>query len=977
MEDKKAAEEKEGEGTNLLAEAEPKPFVFGFGPLPGATPSFLQQQQEKEEEEATEAAEASPDSEVAVPDSAWGQDKAESTSEGEVVALPAAAGEAPGPAGSMARRRERLRKSVVFQTVFEAPTYKKTRVPVTRTPEIEAVRSKLPVFLEEQTIMEAITDNEVCIICGETGSGKTTQVPQFLYEAGYGCLDCGETPGMIGITQPRRVAALSMAHRVATELNVEIGTQVAYQIRYDTTVDPERTRMKFMTDGILLREIQSDFLLPRYSVVVLDEAHERNINTDILIGLLSRIVPLRNKMHREGKAAKEGDKEPVRPLKLVIMSATLRVEDFTSNRRLFPTPPPVVHVNARQFPVDIHFNKRTSPDYVGETFSKVVKIHTRLPMGGILVFLTGQQEIEYLCRRLRERFPKQDDSEGAPQEPLFVLPLYGALSPEQQQRVFHKVPEGSRLCVVATNVAETALTIPNIVYVVDSGKSKQRRYDTTTGISSFVVDWTSKASADQRAGRAGRTCAGHCYRVYSSAVYNDLFLQHTAPEISRTPVEDVVLQMKAMDIGHILSFPFPTPPERASIDAAQKLLTYLGALTPSGKITPLGKQLALLPVNPRLAKMLCLANDTDVMPWMVTIVASLSVHDLFAPLFSGVNAGTVDEQKTPKPEGEGYTSSLDISKAKKRAMWAHHDSDMLAVLKAVEACRDALQKGETLIGFCRKYSLHQQSMQEILQLRQQLLGMVTARVPEQITALPSKRQELLIRQLIASGLVDHVGKLMTRDEAPEGCPAFAYSVFNAKEPVFIHPTSFLHTETPEFVVCHEIIAGGKRHYMRGVTRVHPCWLHTLAPALAHRSEPLELPPPQYNPQTDRVECSVRTTYGPQGWQLPVELVPHPETRAKYRHFAQALLHGSVVPFFKQLVSHYVTSTNIVTKWSQPKITAILNQLIMHHVDSKTALLQRIQEDKRFLVREIKDLVDPEYQRLVSDSLWSKPVMEAR
>ncbi|RKP23184.1 P-loop containing nucleoside triphosphate hydrolase protein, partial [Syncephalis pseudoplumigaleata] len=271
-------------------------------------------------------------------------------------------------------------------------------VSVKRDPAIQEARMKLPVCGEEQSIMETIQANPVTVICGETGSGKTTQVPQFLYEAGYGHPD-SEHPGMIGVTQPRRVAAVSMAHRVAQELNVT-DEQVSYQasrtsmpwsIRFDTTVSA-RTAIKFMTDGVLLRELANDFLLSRYSVIIIDEAHERTINTDILIGVISRVLKLREEM-----AATDPS---VKPLRVIIMSATLRVSDFTENTTLFSVPPPVINVDARRFPVQIHFNRRTPHDHIAEAFKKVCKIHRQLPEGGILVFLTGQNEITDLCRKL-------------------------------------------------------------------------------------------------------------------------------------------------------------------------------------------------------------------------------------------------------------------------------------------------------------------------------------------------------------------------------------------------------------------------------------------------------------------------------------------------------------------------------------------------------------------------------------------------
>lgn len=426
-------------------------------------------------------------------------------------------------------------------------------VPVDRTEEVQVARLKLPILSEEQVIMEMIREHSITVLSGETGSGKTTQVPQFLYEAGYA------EKKMIGITEPRRVAAISMSKRVAYEMNVSSDV-VSYLIRFEGNTT-DKTKIKFMTDGVLLKEIEADFTLNKYSVIILDEAHERSVFTDILIGLLSRIVPLR---------LKRGN-----PLKLIIMSATLRVEDFTKNKQLFKIPPPVMNVETRQFPVTIHFNKTTADDYVREAYNKIVKIHTKLPEGGILIFLTGQQEVNNLVRKLRRTFPynpaendkkkkssddtiKKDQEESKANEsddelnirkaikqmkkskkklanqmaipkmnldnyklpsddteadlldnvendceseseneleqssltlkgsqPLWVLPLYSLLPAHRQAMVFEPPPEGTRLCVVATNVAETSLTIPNMKYVVDSGRQKTRLYDKVTGASFF------------------------------------------------------------------------------------------------------------------------------------------------------------------------------------------------------------------------------------------------------------------------------------------------------------------------------------------------------------------------------------------------------------------------------------------------------------------------------------------------------------
>lgn len=403
------------------------------------------------------------------------------------------------------------------------------------------------------------------------------------------------------------------------------------------------------------------------------------MHTDILLGLLSRIVPLRQKMHEESKQSLKPGELPLPPLKLIIMSATLRVKDFAENQRLFPTMKiPVINVDARQFPVSVHFSKRTRVDVdpVQEAFRKVSQIHRRLPPGGVLVFLTGQNEIYDLINKLKRRFPMKkaaseesvtqerstgkskgkgkgkagkdqdsnqhskevesatkadknvkskqeaaaaameiieeemdgelssddEDPEGLFVEDddivdesgeygsLYLLPLYSNLSSKKQAQIFEAAPKGSRLCVVATNVAETSLTIPGIRYVVDSGLVKNLHHDKVTGVSSFEVEWTSKASATQRAGRAGRTGPGHAYRLYSSAVYENEFPQFSDPEIVRLPADGLMLQMKAMNIDRVINFPFPTPPSDEAMRAAERLLVHLNALDKEDKkITPLGR----------------------------------------------------------------------------------------------------------------------------------------------------------------------------------------------------------------------------------------------------------------------------------------------------------------------------------------------------------------------------------------------------
>ncbi|KAI8521665.1 ATP-dependent RNA helicase dhx37 [Branchiostoma belcheri] len=878
-------------------------------------------------------------------------------------------------------------------------------VPVERRPEIQESRLQLPILAEEQVLMEAIRENPVVVVCGETGSGKTTQIPQFLYEAGYG------KDAMIGITEPRRVAAVSMSHRVAHEMNLSQRT-VSYQIRYEGNVTPE-TKVKFMTDGVLLKEMQKDLLLSKYSVLVIDEAHERSVYTDILIGLLSRVVPLRTK---KGK-----------PLKLVIMSATLRVEDFTQNQRLFKIPPPVIKVDTRQFPVTVHFNKRTpGGEYLQETYRKVCKIHRMLPAGGILVFLTGQAEVHALCRKLQRTFPSasgaqvknttesketkktkkdqklpqinldnytiegdadqaddgileedidldahivgvddeddMDDSAATATSdaelPMHVLPLYSLLPPDRQQRVFLPPPEGSRLVVIATNVAETSLTIPHIKYVVDTGKVKKRFYDKVTGASAFQVTWVSKASADQRAGRAGRTEPGHCYRLYSSAVFSD-FQTFSPPEIARRPVEDLVLQMKDMSIDKVVNFPFPTPPDVEAVKAAEQLLVQLGALqhtakpknpkvTPSPVVTPLGRAMARFPVSPRFSKMLALGEQHGLLPYVISIVAALTVQEVFLP--SSGPAVQTEEQPELKD------AQRRVAQLKKT--WAGQGQslllgDIMVLLRAVGACEFA---GCTKM-FCEENGLRYKAMTEIRSLRALLTNAINTVCPGAKVYVdpnmrpPTELQAKLLRQIMLSGLGDRIARRVPAEQISDKAHRFAYQSTSMEEYVFIHPSSVLLKTRPEYVIFHEIIETGKP-YMHCVAAVEPEWVPLLVPNLCTFSEPVQDTPPTYDKDTGRVRCHRTSTFSKLGWQMPSVEGDYPEGLERYKWFAKFLLEGAVFPRLKKLTPLLLSPPAIMVKpWAnlQPRTQTLLKALVSEGADNKDSLQQAWQKNNKFLL----------------------------
>lgn len=845
-------------------------------------------------------------------------------------------------------------------------------VDVNRSSDIQKKRIDLPVFNEEHTIMEAIYHHDCVIICGETGSGKTTQVPQFLYEAGFGNPMAKNTPGMIGITQPRRVAAVSIAKRVATELGEEHGKRVGYQIRFDTNIIASANgeiAMKYMTDGILLREMMSDFLLTKYSAIIIDEAHERNINTDILIGMLSRLLKLRRKFH-------EKDKDRYKPLKLVIMSATLRVSDFAQNEALFKVPPPVLTIKARQYPVSVHFNKKTQFNYIDEAFKKICKIHKKLPPGGILVFLTGQQEIKTLVGKLRKEFPfkkkmrdydqidativpdqnilaevedidlgvddgayissdnealseTSDDSleeEGFEEQyqrtdtevgPLHVLPLFSLLPTNEQMKVFDTPPQGSRLCVVATNVAETSLTIPGIRYVVDCGRAKERKYNEDNGIQLYEIDWISKASADQRSGRAGRTGPGHCYRLYSSAIYENHFEQFSKPEILRMPVESVVLSMKSMGIDKILNFPFPTKPDRSALEKAQRLLGYLGALDKgNGKITTLGKKMALLPLSPRFAKILVIGNQYGCLVYIIAIVSALSVGD---PLLTENDLGIqlyepqADEDNDKKDlfQDKEQVKKLRSSYFKVVAKFSRldHFSDVFKLLSAV--CSIDYIPPPNRDDFMRRNFLKPKIMNEISKLRKQIARIIminelqSGEINDQNSmkvGVPNEKQVMAIKQMIAAGFIDQVAirsdsidpemkvSSKTRIANYPFLPLFPHCSNNeVSSHVYIHPGSVITTsgfEPPQFLIYQSLTKGNQRGDKLPKVRMKPLvdikgkMLTNIArdTSLITFSKPLGFPyGPQNISQTKR-ECYVIPRMGSNigtggmGWVMPATKV---------------------------------------------------------------------------------------------------------
>uniref|UniRef100_A0A8D2N400 Helicase ATP-binding domain-containing protein n=1 Tax=Zonotrichia albicollis TaxID=44394 RepID=A0A8D2N400_ZONAL len=882
----------------------------GSEPEPEEEPSSSEEEEEEEQKEDTEKSSGS------AVDAAKGAEGGVGRAGAE---QPPAGPRAPEPQAAPSR----------------APCKPAVFIPVHRTPEIQEARLKLPILAEEQVVMEAINDNPIVIICGETGSGKTTQVPQFLYEAGY-----ASSGGIIGITEPRRVAAVSMSQRVAKEMNLSHRV-VSYQIRYEGNVTDE-TQIKFMTDGVLLKEIQKDFLLSKYKVIIIDEAHERSMYTDILIGLLSRIVPLRHKVRGL-------------PLKLIIMSATLRVEDFTANTRLFSVQPPVIQVDARQFPVTVHFNKKTPlDDYSGECFRKVCKIHRMLPAGGILVFLTGQAEVHSLCRRLRKAFPYQKNTmQSAACVPLLMccshLPSLSQTLPKIDLNNYSVVPpdEGDEDRDFDSDDDAAGSDLDLDLGDGDSGEDEK----SDSSLPLYVLPLYSLLAPEKQA-----KVKDLLSQLYSSAVFMD-FEKFSAPEITKRPVEDLILQMKALNIEKVINFPFPSPPPTEALAAAEELLIALGALKElkqqlaaklSCPISPLGRVMATFPVAPRYAKMLALSRQQQCLPYTITIVSAMTVRELFEELDRP--AGSEEEAAQLKARRARF---LQMQK-----VWAGQGpmqklGDLMVMLGAVGACEYSGCTRE----FCEQNGLRHKAMLEIRRLRGQLTTAVNSVCRDAGLYVdpkmepPTEAQVTYLRQIVLAGLGDHLARRVQAEEQLDDKWKNAYKTALLEDPVFIHPSSVLFKELPEFVVYQEIVETTKL-YMKGVSAVEPEWIPALLPPYCHFGKPLEDPPPSYCPGTGRVRCHRASVFYRVGWQLPAVEVDFPPGIERYKHFARFLLEGKVIKKLSSYSQCLLSSPLIMLKtWSklQPRTEALLQALVKENCDNRDALVAAWKKNPKYLL----------------------------
>ena len=616
-------------------------------------------------------------------------------------------------------------------------------------------REFLPAFAVREDLMRVIRDNQVVIVVGETGSGKTTQLTQFLHEDGYSKM------GMIGCTQPRRVAAMSVAKRVAEEMEVKLGSTVGYAIRFEDCTSKD-TVIKYMTDGVLLRESLNEQDLDRYSCVIMDEAHERALNTDVLMGLFNKILQRR------------------RDLKLIVTSATMNSKRFSE----FFGGAPEFFIPGRTFPVDIMFHRSPVEDYVDQAVQQVLAIHVSMGAGDILVFMTGQEDIECTCELVRERLDALND----PPE-LSILPIYSQMPADLQAKIFDRAPPGVRKCIVATNIAETSLTVDNIMYVVDAGYSKLKVYNPRMGMDTLQITPISQANAGQRAGRAGRTGPGKAFRLYTEKAYKDELYISTIPEIQRTNLSNTVLLLKSLGVRDLLDFDFMDPPPQDTITTSLFDLWALGALDNLGELTDLGSKMNAFPMDPPLAKLLIVSEEYGCSEEMVTIVSMLSVPNVFYRPKERQEESDAAREKFFVPESDHLTYLHVYSQWK-----VHGHSD----------------------AWCARHFLHAKSLRRAREIRDQLLDIMRL---QRMRMASCGTDWDVIRRCICSGYYHQAAKVKGVGE---------YVNLRTSVTVQLHPTSALYGLgfLPDYVVYHELILTS-REYMSTVTAVDPRWLADL------------------------------------------------------------------------------------------------------------------------------------------------------
>uniref|UniRef100_A0A669PI85 RNA helicase n=1 Tax=Phasianus colchicus TaxID=9054 RepID=A0A669PI85_PHACC len=650
----------------------------------------------------------------------------------------------------------------------------------------------LPIRRHRRALVRAVSERPFLIVTGETGSGKSTQLPKYLYEAGLA------KHGAIGVTQPRRVATISVAQRVAEEMGCALGGVVGYQVRFDDC-SSEETAIKYMTDGCLLRHILADPLLSKYSIIILDEAHERSLSTDILFGLLKKLF-LQNKP--PGRKTE---------MKVVVMSATLEVDKLSE----FFGHCSVLHIPGRSYPVKEIFCNLLSPRDTGSSAYAVkvtLDIHLNEAEGDILVFLTGQIEIEKACDLLFKKAETIDyryEVHDQSVEGLLILPLYGSMSTDQQKRIFLPAPKGIRKCVVSTNIAATSLTIEGVRYVVDSGFVKQLNHNPRVGLDILEVVPISKSEAMQRAGRAGRTSSGKSYRLYSTEFWEQCMPDHTVPEIKRTSLTSVILTLKCLSVHDVIRFPYLDRPEERHILEALKQLYQCDAIDRRGHVTRLGEFLVQFPLPPNLSCAVIKAASLDCEDMLLPIAAMLSVENVF------IRPGDPQKQKEAELQHQELSSQVGGC------------NDFATLLNIFEQCKSPS-------AWCHKYWIHWRAVKSALSVEKQL-----REITNKLKQLPDFPKETfegsrteLLRRCLCAGYFINVAR---RSAARTFCTMDGHGSI-----VYIHPSSTLYNQETrlEWIIFHDVTVTSKI-YVRTVCPVRYEWVKDLLPRL-HQIDAYEL-----------------------------------------------------------------------------------------------------------------------------------------